>query len=106
MSLTRCAASKKSISCNALNSNAKRTANLVPMRLAKCEEWGEEARDRGLASRYRAEASCCDCLCALIISVVKQEGNGPIDECAAIIVESKANFNLKFETSNLNYSCL
>ena len=35
--------------------------------------------------------------------VGKLEGNGPTDERAAIIVVSEANFDLKFEISNLNY---
>ena len=33
----------------------------------------------------------------------KLEGNGPIDERAAMIVVLEANFVLKFEISNLNY---
>ena len=34
----------------------------------------------------------------------KLEGNGPTDERAAMIVVSEANFDLRFEISNLNYS--
>ena len=33
----------------------------------------------------------------------EQEGNGPIDERAAMIVVSDANFDVKFEISNLKY---
>ena len=34
---------------------------------------------------------------------VEQEGNGPIVERAALIVVSDANFDVKFEISNLKY---
>ena len=40
------------------------------------------------------------------IRQLKLECNGPTDERAAIIVVSEANFDLKFETSNLNYPSL
>ena len=33
----------------------------------------------------------------------KLEGNGPKDERAAMMVVSEANFDLRFEFSNLNY---
>ena len=33
----------------------------------------------------------------------KLEGNGPIDKRAAMMVVSEANFDLRFEFSNLNY---
>ena len=33
----------------------------------------------------------------------KLEGNGPIDEGAAMMVVSETNFDLRFEFSNLNY---
>ena len=38
--------------------------------------------------------------------VLKLEGNGPTDERAAMIVVLEANFDLKFEISNLNYPSL
>ena len=36
-------------------------------------------------------------------AIQELEGNGPIDERAAMMVVSEANFDLRFEFSNLNY---
>ena len=37
------------------------------------------------------------------LEIEKLEGNGPKDERAAMMVVSEANFDLRFEFSNLNY---